>query len=675
MKLPAGFVLDPVETAQPEPAALPNGFVLDAPPAITRGEAFVSGVGQGASFGFGDEISAAAASAPGILGRDDARRREIARRASQAAGVPLPDVPNPVSALAGGVRLLAETVAPGYFGNDGGRAYDAALKDERARISAAQAQYPGTTLAGNVIGGLAVPLGPINTARQATKSGAVLGGIYGLGTGEGASDRLAQGATGAAIGAGAGALIDRLLPRSQVSANVSPVAEAGERIGVAVPRGIASESPLVQAAAQKVQAVPLAGGPMIRANERLVEGLDEAAGRFTANLGGGQRFTSGEAAGSAIRDWIGPKSRAVLEKAYGSVDALVDPRVKTPITKTLGIANEIVAGREASFAAPSGAVAQVKRAIEQGDGLTYDGIKNLRTLIGEQIKSGRLPDGVDGAELKRIYGALSDDLRSSVANAGGERALAAFERANKLARGISARREELSKIVGTNADEPAEKVFDRLFALANDKARGNIELLAKARKAIGNEDWNEFASGVAARIGRGADGEFSPNRFVTDWGKIASDAKSILFDPVTKSGMDDIEAISRRMRDAARKAGNSSGTAQNVLPVAVLTAAFSGAVGAAKTAGTLTAGAVMSKFLASPPTVASAARWSRFYEAAVRKPTAGSLAALNVASRNLAGTASDKLGIKIAAEDFLQAIFGPRLSYGETEQKQQNQAN
>ncbi|MFD2678173.1 hypothetical protein [Camelimonas lactis] len=76
------------------------------------------------------------------------------------------------------------------------------------------------------------------------------------------------------------------------------------------------------------------------------------------------------------------------------------------------------------------------------------------------LDSGILPEGMSGGELKRIYGGLTDDLKTAAERAGGPRGKALFERANNLYSAVSGRREALAKIVGSKGDAPAEAVFD-----------------------------------------------------------------------------------------------------------------------------------------------------------------------------------------------------------------------
>jgi hypothetical protein len=122
--------------------------------------------------------------------------------------------------VGGGARLAAEQVAPSLFGREGGRIYDKAVAEERARSKEAEEQYPWTTLAGDVIGGLAVPVGGVLGAGaklgarvlQGTKIGALFGGISGAGRGEDVSDRAVGAVIGAPLGGGLGAALGAAAP-------------------------------------------------------------------------------------------------------------------------------------------------------------------------------------------------------------------------------------------------------------------------------------------------------------------------------------------------------------------------------------------------------------------------------------------------------------------------------
>lgn len=94
---------------------------------------------------------------------------------------------------------------------DAVKAYDAAATRERANTAAAEEQHPVASIAGNVAGALALPVGIAANAatlpgRMATGAavGAGLGGLSGVGEGSGVIDSTSRGLTGATLGGALG---------------------------------------------------------------------------------------------------------------------------------------------------------------------------------------------------------------------------------------------------------------------------------------------------------------------------------------------------------------------------------------------------------------------------------------------------------------------------------------
>jgi hypothetical protein len=147
-------------------------------------EALGTSVGQGATFGFGDELTAAARAAlPGFS--------NFMMRTPESAFGATPDAQGHVQPIAGGQNQTVST-APTF-----GERYDAELAKARAQNKANEQAYPVTTTAGNIAGNLAttvlaapeaaLSLGPSvlrNAAKYAGVSG-LIGGIQGFGDGEG----------------------------------------------------------------------------------------------------------------------------------------------------------------------------------------------------------------------------------------------------------------------------------------------------------------------------------------------------------------------------------------------------------------------------------------------------------------------------------------------------------
>jgi len=455
-----------------------------------------------------------------------------------------------------------------------------------------------------------------------------------------------------------------IVPTAQV-APLSPgqeVAAAADRLSasgspVQVPQAVATDSMAAQRIASGVKNIPLAGDPLVNAAERTLKQLGTKADEVSAGYGGGTVQGSGDAAKGAITDWIKGDSAKKSGALYDKVDTLVNPSVTTKLANTKNTVAEIQAERKAAYLPDGAAVDKVLKAVES-DGLTYQGVKALRTSIGESMNSGILPEGMSGGDLKRIYSGLTDDLRSAALRAGGNDAVQAFDRANTYYKAVSARRESLAKIVGADGNTPAEKVFDKLSAMAGSNSRADIEKLAQARRTIGPQDWNEFASGVVAKLGRDVEGNFSPQRFLNDYNKISDAGKSVLFKSGGKSDLashlDDIAKVSSRFKEL-QKFSNPSGTAQNVsfaaLGASVMTAPLT-------TIGSVIGGRALSMALARPATAASIAKVSRAQFALAASPSAANVASYSTAARNLINTLGEHAK-GITPNDFLRSLQSP----------------
>ena len=446
-----------------------------------------------------------------------------------------------------------------------------------------------------------------------------------------------------------------LRPGQQVVAAANRLSESGAP--VQVPRAVASDSMSVQQAGAATSNVPFAGTPLVKAAERTIKQLGEKSDEVSQGFGSGKSVAeAGDTARTAVKDWITGKSEANASKLYGRVDSLVDPTVKTPLLNTRDTIADIAAKRSAAGLSSGKATDAVLEAVQRNEGLTYEGVKTLRTSIGEDMARGILPEGVSAGELKTIYGALSKDLEASAKAAGGEKASAALSRANNYYRLVSERRESLAKIVGSDGNAPAEAVLSRIEAMAGSTSRADISKLAQARKAVGSVDWNELASTIVSRLGRDVEGQFSPQRFVTAYGKLSDAGKSVLFRSGGKgelaNHLDDIAKVSSRFKEL-QKFANPSGTAR---------AGFGGLIGAGAfaepvtTLTTVLGGRAVAMALAKPASAASIAKWARANEGLVRAPSPARLAALNIASKNLIST----LGVKnLTTADFLRALQSP----------------
>ena len=435
------------------------------------------------------------------------------------------------------------------------------------------------------------------------------------------------------------------------------VALAADRLGVTLPRAAASDNLIIQRIAPPVSFVPIGGGSLRKAGEKAVRQVgDKAAEIATGYASGARPLTSAEAgltARSALETYIGPTTKAKVTKAYNVVDGLVDPAVTTPLSRTAVVATDILKRRSAaSLAGPGGAVKVIEDAASRPGGLTYEGLKNLRTYVGEMLDNTNprnlLPADTSQAELKLIYGALTDDLRNAVKAAGGTRALAAFDRANRYNALVMKRRENLVRLLGAKNDEG---VFDRLIRAAGSASTADLKLLGEARKAIPPDEWNDIVSGVIGRMGyAGAPsgtaigpasfgGDFSPQRFTSAFMKMPAKAREVLFASAGKQdlarALEDINMVTTRFTRLQRFA-NPSGTAQNIAGMAQIGGgggALIGSVDPLTFVGSVLGTKALATYLSRPYSARAIARWGRAYNAYVAKPSPTTSAAMNAAYR------------------------------------------
>ena len=558
--------------------------------------------------------------------------------------------------------------------------YDELLDAERQRLARVKSDQPIASTAVEIAGALANPISRgIGAANAATigqrfalgalESG-MLGGLYGFNQGEGGfENRLKQGATSAAIAAPIGAVANAALPAVRAAPQQtagSVVQDAADRLGVQLPRAVTSDSIVTQQAGKALSNVPVAGTPLRSASARAINQLDEAARGVQHGFGNSNPERAGEIAATGLQRYIGETTRNKAKALYDAVDNLVNPNITTPLTNTQKVAQSIIARRQnAGIAQDSEAVRRISTAISKPNGLNYNGVKDLRSWIGETLDSGILPVDLSKAELKQIYGALTKDLRATVNNAGGNQALSRFNRANSYFDAVSKRREDLMRIVGAKSDEA---VFNRILAAANNK-NGDKVLLTQVRRSLPADEWNEVASAVIERMGRDpkfvtAPGNvttqsgFSPDRFMSAYGALSDSGKALLFRSTGKgdlaNALDDIATVSQRFKQLNTFA-NPSGTSQNIM----FGIGGAGLVASpVSTLSTIIPGTVMSWMLSRPRSAASIAKWSNAYYNAVARPTRMSLQAFNQATRTFADDIGRQLGVPQHADALFRQLQG-----------------
>jgi len=212
-------------------------------------------------------------------------------------------------------------------------------------------------------------------------------------------------------------------------------------------------------------------------------------------------------------------------------------------------------------------------------GLPYNAIKSLRNKIGNKLSSLDLVPDVDKAQLKLIYGALSEDLKAGAKQLGGQKALNAFTRANKFYQSGLKRIESYLEPITKVADP------DRIASLLLNSAKEGATRINAIKKSLTTDQYRVFLSSVIEKMGRirpgqalaGAlddvvegSGKFSSETFLTNWNKLSKEAKDVLFSGKGWSkemikDLDQLVSVSDIIRQSGKTFANPSGTADRVV--------------------------------------------------------------------------------------------------------------
>lgn len=409
----------------------------------------------------------------------------------------------------------------------------------------------------------------------------------------------------------------------------APAAEAlanvGERQGVQVPTFIASEGKVAPVLAGGLNN-SLFGAPIVSASERMGQQIGAGVNRIAEGLapGNAKPYGAGTQARNAMADWVKGGSKAEMEAAYAPLDTILDKSARVELGKTRAAAGELAA-RDIASASPDGqkVIGLIQDAINRPGGMTYEGIKELRTRIGDRLNGDIADPGMSQKMLSGVYAALSDDLKNAVIASGGKRgqeALAAFDAANATSQQIFQKRRQLGDIIGKDAANNPQAVFENVLALASSGRSGDISRLNLARQTMGQEAWNEVAAAALNRMGLDKMDKFSPARFTSAISNKNFDpaAKVAMFGKEGAAALDDLARLSDAWEKGQRYV-NRSNTANAASILGAITAfSVNPLLLVAQGAGNLG----MAAILARPATARAVATYAKTYAMAARNPNA-----------------------------------------------------
>ena len=201
-------------------------------------------------------------------------------------------------------------------------------------------------------------------------------------------------------------------------------------------------------------------------------------------------------------------------------------------------------------------LARYNEIIDEAGNISYPRLKTFRSTIGAKLQSPSLLGEERGA-LKRIYGALSEDMKGAVQ---GEKGLQAFNKANNAFKRQS---QLLDKVIDPLIEaKTPEKVYD--LALSGTKQGGtNIRSIMRRLKP----EQQEFVRGtVVNRMGLAQPGQqdafgevFSPNKFLTEWNRLSPEARTNIFTQPQLESINGLNKVTSALKETskARQASNN----------------------------------------------------------------------------------------------------------------------
>tara|TARA_R110000824_G_scaffold276178_1_gene464720 strand:+ start:2386 stop:4533 length:2148 start_codon:yes stop_codon:yes gene_type:complete len=205
--------------------------------------------------------------------------------------------------------------------------------------------------------------------------------------------------------------------------------------------------------------------------------------------------------------------------------------------------------------------------------LTFEELRNYRSLIGKKLTNKSLIDDASLGEYKQLYGALSEDLKLIYKEIGGN-AYKEFLRAdNYYKAGIKRIDDVLNKVNKVDDD----KIFNFLL---NQSTEGST-YIRTIKKSLTPDEFSVIQNRLIQKLGRTKGGKaldidsadytdlFNSETFLTNWNKIDSSAKDFLFSSAKYKGLrkdlDAIAKVAEKVRISGKTFQNPSGTGDSLI--------------------------------------------------------------------------------------------------------------
>lgn len=427
---------------------------------------------------------------------------------------------------------------------------------------------------------------------------------------------VATGAIGQRVGDAIGTGFKTAL--SGTTAEVQRLVDAFNRLGIKPPAAAVSGSKTTQTVSKALESSPFAADVMQKEAETVVaqtkaavDGIVSQIGQAQTKQGAGGTIKS---AAVAAAERFGFRQEQLYEDAFNMIGA--DTLVPVGAVKALRQSMQMeLSNAPQSLERALGPAIRQLQALEDDaatGGITFEALRQVRTAVGKDLATPMLTgsSGAQNEAMKRIYGALTEDL-SAAAKTAGPDAAKALETADRYTRMfMTTTAKTLDKISKFDADE-------RAFDFAMSAARDGGTALSRLRRNFQPEEWDTVAATVLNRLGmarpgaQDATGEaFSVNTFLTNWNRLAPEAKEALFGGQRyadlRPALDDLVTVVSSLKDV-EKLTNTSNTGRAMVTLMTL-GTLGSSVGAAMTGSVEGAGTGAATLVGSALTSRAAAK-------------------------------------------------------------------
>lgn len=472
--------------------------------------------------------------------------------------------------------------------------YSRMLDQNNATIGADEQEHPWYRLAGQLLGGLALPSGlegvglkagsdvlraggSMQEARAAAAIAArnrmtAIGGAYGAAHGAGSADSIpdaiAGAATEGAIGAATGSLLGQAGKRAAVDEKITQsvdngkdVYEAAQRQGITLlPADVGG--PTTRRLTAAVAQTPAGAAPIIQRARAVADQAQSARDRIASEIGVAlEPEAAGNAASGGARSYIAA-SRQMVGGLYDAAEKAAAGQRVAPTQALKALDENIRELAETPGGTPGLAHLQGLRDALSGGDVSVSGLRNMRTVLRDQF----IKDGLRGSDIERRVGlvldAARDDVQQGLREAGKANAASLYAKADQAYRDRASLIDNtLKPLIGTREKpKSGEQVIKALTA----NLQGNNARAVKFLRALPSEEQANTRASIIGALGKASAGQqnaagdaFSLEAFLTNWNKIGDSAKAAFFGNEARAALNDLAKVASGARQAGTYANRS----------------------------------------------------------------------------------------------------------------------